>query len=110
MLIDLDYETIAAARKSREWWSTFLWHKIVAAVAEAADNTTVYDNSGGFYAIATTDYLYSNDSGTVRIPAASSSIGPVYRWPGNTTIIGRQPCDDDSCPCGGVKHWHGDPS
>lgn len=61
VLLDIDYEVIARARKLREGQGNdssgygLGCEEVVDAVAEAADNATV-------------SYLYSNDSGTVRIP------------------------------------------
>jgi hypothetical protein len=81
VLLDIDYEVIAKARKLREGQGNdsigfgLGCEEVVDAVAEAADNATVHNNTYEWafrHAAAslgyTNDYLYSNDSGTVRIP------------------------------------------
>lgn len=79
VLLDIDYEVIARARKLREGQGNdssgygLGCEEVVDAVAEAADNATVSDGPTRRLdnlqaAIREETYLYSNDSGTVRIP------------------------------------------
>jgi hypothetical protein len=73
VLLDIDFEVIALARRIRDNSSaepgSFVAFDVIRAVAEAADHTVVHDNGGIFHHDNdASDYLYSNDSGTVRIP------------------------------------------
>lgn len=99
VLLDIDYEVIARARKLREGQGNdsigfgLGCEEVVDAVAEAADNATVHDNTYEWafrHAAAslgyTNDYLYSNDSGTIRIPDDHITDGfcPTCNGPGHT--------------------------
>jgi hypothetical protein len=86
MLIDLDYEIIDFARKTRDGRvrSQFEFSWLVDAVAEAADNTVIHDGTFGppidapYY---DDEYAYNPGTG-YHLLTGPVNYGPTrtYRW------------------------------